>query len=206
MIGIDRRYGSVYQVVEREQQCGLAAFLENPLMKRLYSIVVVLFFASAYTQTAKPKLAQLYADKERNPTYVKVDGVWEPDNPTKQNALAFAVVSIQCYKHGGIALVGSESFCVVATASPIGGTISVDADFVKVIEWNAQEIITLDDSPICLKSQNTLDLTSKTVAGLDIRKPNAKGFLDSCKMLPDRQTYYLRDKVDYSLNHVSTKK
>jgi hypothetical protein len=148
----------------------------------------------------------VYLDNARNPAYLKVDGVWEPDNPTKQNELTFMVVSIQCYRHGGTDFVGSDPFCLVATASPIATTISVDANFLKVIEWNAKEIITLDDSPVCITSQNTFDLASKTVVGMDIRKPNAKGFVDSCKVLPDRQTYYLRDKVDYSLYHVPLKK
>jgi len=175
-------------------------------MKLLNSIAMLVLAASAFAQTAKPKLAELYMDNAHNPTYARVDGVWEPDNPTKQNALVFAVVSVQCYRHGGTDFVGSDPFCLVATASPIAGTISVDANFLKVIEWNTKEIITLDDSPICITSQNTFDLSSKTVAGMDIRKPNAKGFLDSCKLLPDRQTYYLRDKVDYSLNHAPVKK
>jgi hypothetical protein len=147
-----------------------------------------------------------WKDHNRNPTYLKVDGVWEPDNPTKQNELVFSVVSIQCYRHGGADFVGSDPFCLVATASPVAGTISVDANFLKVIEWNAKEIITLDDSPICVTLQNTFDLSSKTVTGMDIRKPNAKGYLDACKLLPDRQTYYLREKVDYSLNHLPVKK
>lgn len=175
-------------------------------MKLLSSVAMLVLAACACAQTTKPKLAELYTDNVRNPTYVKVDGVWEPDNPTKQNELAFTVVSLQCYRHGGTDFVGSDPFCIVATAMPIAGTISVDADFIKVIEWNAKEIITLDDSPVCITSQNTFDLTSKTVAGMDIRKPNAKGFLDSCKVLPDRQTYYLREKVDYSLNHMPVKK
>ncbi len=175
-------------------------------MKCLLSIVLFVLAASAYAQTPKPKLAELYMDNSRTPTYVKVDGVWEPDNPTKQNELAFAVVSVQCYRHGGAGFVGSDPFCLVATASPVAGTISVDANFLKVIEWNANEIITLDDSPICLTSQNTFDLTSKTVAGMDIRKPNAKGFQDACKLIPDRQTYYLRDKVDYAIYHEPVKK
>jgi hypothetical protein len=175
-------------------------------MKVWNSITMVVLAASACAQTAKPKLAELYTDDVRNPIYLKVDGVWEPDHSTKQNELVFAVVSIQCYRHGGKDSVGSDPFCVVATAMPIAGTLSVDANFLKVIEWNAKEIITLDDSADCVTSQNTFDLTSKTVVGMDIRKPNAKGFLDSCKLLPDRQTYYLREKVDYSLYHVPVKK
>ena len=175
-------------------------------MKLRYSIATLVIAASACGQTAKPKLAELYIDDTRSPSYVKVDGVWEPDNPTKQNELVFGVVSVQCYRHGGREFVGSDPFCLVATATPVAGTISVDANWLKVIEWNDKEIITVDDSPICIISQNTFDLTAKTLVGMDIKKPKAKGFLDACKVIPDRQTYYLRDKVDYSLNHEPVKK
>jgi hypothetical protein len=41
---------------------------------------------------------------------------------------------------------------------------------------------------------------------MDIRKPNAKGYLDACTFVPDRQTYYLREKVDYALYHMPVKK
>jgi hypothetical protein len=176
-------------------------------MNQMYSIATLVLAASTFAQTAaKPRLAELYVDDTRNPKYVKVDGVWEPDNPTKQNELVFTVVSIECYKHGGTEFVGSDPFCLVASATPVALSINVDANWLKVIEWNTREIITLDDSPICLTSQNTFDLTSKTVVGMDIRKPNARGFQDSCKLLPDRQTYFLRDKVDYALNHAPVKK
>ena len=185
-------------------------------MRTLGAIILVLGASMGFAQktdkadpalqTSKPKLAQAYIDDAHNPTYIKVDGVWEPDNPTTSNALVFTVVSIECYRHGGTDFVGSDPFCIVATATPIAGTLSVDANWLKVIDWNTREIITLDDSPVCIISQNTFDLTSKTVVGMDIRKPQAKGLLDACKVLPDRQTYYLRDKIDYSLNHQPVKK
>ncbi|PWT79031.1 MAG: hypothetical protein C5B59_00535 [Bacteroidetes bacterium] len=158
------------------------------------------------TESPKPKMAEVSVDSPSEPTFVQVDGVWEPDNPTKENALVFAVVHIECYRHGGRELVGTDSFCLVASASPIVGTLSVDTIWLKVIEWTNRLIVTSDDHAICNISQNTFDLQSKTVTGLDIKKPNAKGFMDACKLLPDRQTYYLRDKIDYEFNHQPAKK
>ena len=186
------------------------------MIKSLAPMLFALLFVSAARgqeqgkpkpepQIPKPKLAEVYVDNARNPEYVKVDGVWEPDNPTKQNQIIFTVVQITCYRHGGREFADSDPFCLVVRATTMLGTISVDHDWVKVVEWNSTEIILVDDSPDCIISHTTFDLTSRTVVGLDIRKPNAKGFMDACKILPDRQTYYLRDKIDYALNHQPVK-
>ena len=67
-------------------------------------------------------------------------------------------------------------------------------------------VVISDGSPECLISKTFFDLKRKTVTGLDIRKPEAKGLADSCKLLPDRQSYYLRDRVDYAMFHVPVKK
>jgi hypothetical protein len=178
-------------------------------------LIVFLLIGSAYpqnhqkndpeSQTSKPKLAEVYVDDTHDPKFIRVDGVWEPDNPTKQNELVFTVIRIACYRHGGQVIVGTDPFCVSAEATPIGATLHVDSSFLPVAVWNSTQIMISDDSPICAISQTTFDLTSKTAVGLDIRKPNAKGYLDMCKAAPDRQTYYLRDKVDYALNHQSAK-
>ena len=160
------------------------------------ALMMFLFVGLAYGQKqrktdaqptiSKPKSAEVYVDNVRNPTYVKVDGVWEPDNPTKQNEVVFSVVQITCYRRGGREFAGSDPFCLVATATPVAGTIHVDTNWFRVVEWNSTEIILVDDSPDCIISQTTFDLTSKTVVGLDIRKPNAKGLFDACKMLRSR--------------------
>lgn len=89
-------------------------------------------------QAPKPKLAEVYVDDARNPGYVQVDGVWEPDNPTKQNEVMPSVVQIKCYRHGGREFAGSDPFCVVAVATPVAGTIHVESNWFKVVEWNTQ--------------------------------------------------------------------
>jgi hypothetical protein len=174
-------------------------------MRHPLAIAILVLVGSALAQQ-KPKLAEVYVDDAKNPTYISVEGVWEPDNPTKQNELTFTVVHVNCYRHGGQAIVGTEPFCVSATATPTGVTLHVDSSFLQVAIWNSTQIMISDDSPTCVSSQTTFDLTSKTAVGLDIRKPNAKGLFDNCKLLPDRQTYYLRDKVDFAFNHEAAKK
>jgi hypothetical protein len=55
----------------------------------------------------------------------------------------------------------------------------------------------VNDTPICLAQQIIFDVKHKTAIALDVRKPDAKGVADICTSLPDRQTYFLQDKVDY---------
>lgn len=144
-----------------------------------------------------PKLAQLITVADVG---VSVKGLWRPDNPTKKNELMEAVTELSCFRHGGHQLVGTEAFCLQVTAQVIDKAnemLDVNAQWLKVIEWSETQIIAADDSAICLTSQTILDLRRKTVIALDIRKPEAQGLGGACNSIPDRQTYYLQDLVDY---------
>jgi hypothetical protein len=138
---------------------------------------------------------------------ISVDGFWEPDNPTKQNEVVPTAVHIACFRHGGKEgnLTKTEAFCIVATAMAPSGLPMADFSFQEA-SWSDDEIVISDDSPICLINKTFFDLKRKTVTGLDIRKPEEKGYADACKLLPDRQSYYLRDRVDYALFHEPVKK
>jgi hypothetical protein len=151
----------------------------------------------------RPKLAQLTALGDT----LSADGFWEPDNPTKENAIVPTAIHIQCFRYGGKEgnLVKTEAFCIVATAMAPTGTLMADFSFQEA-SWSDDEVVISDDSPICLTSKTFFDLKRKTVAGLNIRKPEAKGFAEACKFIQDRQSYYLRDRVDYALFHVRVKK
>ena len=154
----------------------------------------------------KPKLAELHTDDVRF-GMISVDGFWEPDNPTKHNEVVPTAVHIECFRHGGkeANLVKTEAFCIVATATTPTGILAADFSLMEA-SWSEEEVVISDDSPECLVSKTFFDLKRKTVTGLDIRKPEAKGLFDLCKTLPDRQSYYLRDRVDYALFHTPVKK
>lgn len=174
-----------------------------PPMKNLsLSLALLLSFSLNGRAQDKPKLAELnnFGDM------ISADGFWEPDNPTKQNELLPTAVHIECFRHGGkeANLVKTEAFCIVATATA-QYILMADFSFMEAT-WSDNEVLISDDSPICIISKTFFDLKRKTVTGLDIRKPEANGFADTCKLLPDRQSYYLRDRVDYSLFHVPVKK
>ena len=151
----------------------------------------------------KPKLAELNIFGDM----ISVDGFWEPGNPTKQNEVIPTAIHIECFRHGGkeANLVKTEAFCIVATAMAPSGTLMANFSLMEA-SWSDDEVVISDDSPECLISKTFFDLKRKTVTGLDIRKPEAKGLFDICKKLPDRQSYYLRDRVDYAMFHVPMKK
>jgi hypothetical protein len=136
---------------------------------------------------------QVYADLGS----VSADGVWRPDNPTEKNKITEAVVKLECYRQGGKGLVGTEAFCLEASASAPHSMLTVGFQWLKVVEWSDAQIITTDNSAICRTSQTIFDLKRKTVTALDIRKPEAQGLGGACNLIPDRQTYYLQDVTDY---------
>jgi hypothetical protein len=166
------------------------------------TILTVLTFATTWAQQ-KPKLVELILDKDGG--WVSASGVWRPDNPTKKNELVEAVTELDCYRHGGKELVGTEAFCLQAMAISPNGLLDVSTDWLKVIQWDATQIIVTDDSSICITSQIIFDLKRKTVIALDIRKPEAQGLQGACNLLPDRQTYYFQDKVDYFAHKIAAK-
>lgn len=172
-------------------------------MKTLVTIVLGLALCVPVCAQDKPKLAELNTIGDG---MISVDGFWEPDNPTKQNEVIPTAVHIECFRHGGkeANLVKTEAFCIVATATAVT-FLMADFSFMEA-SWADDEVVISDDSPMCIISKTFFDLKRRTVTGMDIRKPEAKGFADSCKLLPDRQSYYLRDRIDYAMFHVPVKK
>jgi hypothetical protein len=169
-------------------------------MKRAAFVCMFAVLALASAAQRTPKLATLILDKDGG--WVSVTGVWRPDNPTKKNELMEAVTELSCtelscFRHGGKGLVGTEAFCLQATAMSPSGLLDVSTAWLKVVDWNADQLIATDDSSICLTARTIFDLKRKTVMALDVRKPEAQGVAGACNLLPDRQTYYMQDKVDF---------
>jgi hypothetical protein len=177
-------------------------------MKMILIAFVVVFAIPTFSQQPapveqprKPQLAELYLESD----FVSVDGFWEPDNPTKHNELVPTATHIECYRHGGKELVGTDAICITSTAMAPTGTLTAGFSMDSA-SWSDDEIVISDSHPICLTSKTFFDLKRKTVIALDVRKPEATGLGNACKLVPDRQSYYLRDQVDYTLFHVPVKK
>jgi hypothetical protein len=171
----------------------LNTLVHSPATQYIILMLVVLGTLANTHAQEKPKLAHVEVDRYG----VSAEGVWRPDNPTKENALVEAVTSFSCSRHGGRDLVGTEAWCLSVAASAPMGILDVQTQWIKVVEWSDTQVIATDESSICLTSQTIFDLRSKTVLALDVRKADAKGISSVCKTLPDRQTYFLQDKADY---------
>jgi hypothetical protein len=173
-------------------------------MRRALLAVAILIAVPALGQEVKqgPKLAELQILGD---DFISVDGFWEPDNPTKQNELIPTATHIECYRHGGKVLVGTEAICITASASAAEGLSRADST-VNSASWSNDEIVISDSHPICLISKTFFDLKRHTVTGLDTRKPEVEGLGGACKFMPDGQTYYLRESVDFQLFHTPVKK
>jgi hypothetical protein len=153
----------------------------------------LLLLSVLHSASDSPKLATLRIDSD----FVWGDGVWRPDNPTKKNEIIEAVTHYQCSRTGGRQLTGTEAWCLEVSANNTYGMLDVGVEWLKVVEWDEKQVIAVNDNPICLSQQVIFDVKRKTAISLDVRKPEAKGFGDVCKLQPDRQTYYLQDKADY---------
>jgi hypothetical protein len=159
----------------------------------LTKLTALLLLAALPPAPDAAKLATLQIDPEE----VWGEGVWRPDNPTKKTEIIEAVTHYTCSRTGGRKLTGTEAWCLEATATNTYEMLGVAVEWLKVVEWDDNQIIAVNNSPICLSQQVIFDVKRKTAISLDVRKPEAKGLADICKLLPDRQTYYLQDKADY---------
>lgn len=131
--------------------------------------------------------------------FVTASGMWRVESPTKETEVMLSETRIECYKTGGVQLVGTNAYCMQATASIVLNLPSVEVDYYPVVSWGKDRIIAADSVtaqiPICVWTQITIDLRNKIVTATDTRKPGRTGLGNSCEKLPQTQTYYLLDKT-----------
>jgi hypothetical protein len=133
---------------------------------------------------------------------IDAEGMWRVERPTKETEVIPSDTRIECYKRGGMSLVGSAAYCLQATASVSGGVPSVDVEYFPVLQWSKDKIIAAQSAtsalPICVWTQITVDLQSKIITSTDTRKlgKNHEGLDGSCLKLPMSQTYFLLDKTE----------
>ena len=178
-------------------------------MKRAIAVFILLFVGQSLAQkkdinaeheTEPAKLGDVnyYGDS------LDADGMWRADNLNEKTELGFnAVVRLECYKRGGQQLVGSDSYCMEATAQVIGEDFpDIAVSYFPVIRWDKEMVIAAnsptDPFPICVWTQITISLREHSVMATDTRKlgKGHEGFNNSCTKLPLSQTYHLMDKVE----------
>ncbi len=152
--------------------------------------------ASTHAQEKPVQLAHLdvYGD------FLFAEGVFRADILNDNTELAFDTVTrIECYKHGGTLLVGSDAYCLQAAASIAFGMPNIDIAYFPVVTWDKDKVIAAGSStaalPICTWTQITVNLHDHSVMATDTRKlgKGHEGVNNSCDAVPLAQTYHLMD-------------
>lgn len=170
---------------------------------RVHRILVVfaLGLLAATSGRAQAKAAQL-ADLDVYGDFLTTEGVWRADSLSDETELALdAVTRVECYKHGGRDLVGSDAYCMEATASVASGTPGIQVDYFPVVVWDQDKVIAASSStaafPICTWTQITINLHDHSIMATDTRKlgKGHEGFKNVCELAPLAQTYHLVEKT-----------
>jgi hypothetical protein len=172
--------------------------------KEMAKWAIILLFAMPAFGQEQPKLAELSVF----PDFLFADGVWRPDNLNEKTEMAFdSVTHLECHKHGGRDLVGTDAYCAQMTASVLKsafdtfGMPDITVDYLPVISWNTDKVIAADSStanfPICIWTQITINLQDHSIMATDTRKLSKghEGLNNACKEMPLAQTYHLVDKI-----------
>jgi len=155
--------------------------------------------AGAQHETKLGKLARLN-DSGR---FLFADGVWRSDNPNEKPEKLDSVSHLECYKSGGQEIVGSDAYCMEATAMITFGHIpNVQVTYYGVVSWDADKVIASDSPadpfPICIWTQITINLRDKSIMATDNRKlgKGHEGLNNVCEKMPLAETYHLFDTAD----------
>lgn len=165
--------------------------------------VVLAFFLVAVAPTrAQEKPAKLAAVNDHG-NFLTAEGVWRADNLNEKTENAFpSVTRLECYKHGGKDLVGSDAYCMQASAQIVFGHPDIGVTYYPVIAWDRDKVIAADSPtaafPICIWSQLTINLRDHSIMATDTRKLSNghEGLGNSCEALPLAQTYHLVDSAE----------
>lgn len=134
--------------------------------------------------------------------FLYADGVWRADNLNEKTEAAFdSVVRLECYNSGGKQIVGTNAYCMQATATiSFGDFPDVNVEYYPVVSWDKDRVIASDSPtgrfPICLWTQITINLHDHSIMATDTRKlgKGHEGLNNVCEKIPLAQTYHLVDK------------
>jgi hypothetical protein len=165
-------------------------------------VVLSFVFLTVAPLCGQEKPAQL-AELNIYDNFLTTEGVWRSDNLNEKTELAFdSVTRLECYKHGGRDLVGSDTYCMQATVSiTLGKNPDIQIDYLPVLTWDKEKVIGADSAtaafPICTWTQITVNLQDHSVMATDTRKlgKGHEGFNNVCEEVPLAQTYHLMDKI-----------
>jgi hypothetical protein len=178
-------------------------------LRHIIALSILLFVGQSIAQkkdvnTKHEAKAAKLGDMDNYGDFLTAEGVWRADNLNEKTELLWnSVIRLECYKTGGRQLVGSESYCMEATAQIISGDFpDIEVHYFPVKRWDKEMVIAADSPtevfPICFWTQITISLREKSIMATDTRKLSKghEGFKNACQELPMAQTYHLMDKVE----------
>jgi hypothetical protein len=166
----------------------------------MLSILLVAAQSAAQKKDTSTGGAELtkFADIQDYGDSLIAEGTWRPESQIEKTDFPDSVSHLECYKAGGRHLVGSNAYCMQATALILFNDIpGVDVHYLPVIRWDKEMIIAADSptapTPICVWSQITINLRVKTITATDTRKQGKghEGLNTACEKVPLAQTYQL---------------
>lgn len=183
-------------------------------MQRMLCVVLIASALSGCDQVRKPfESTPVPKPTAKNATLVKVndferslfaEGVWRADNLTEKTEAAFnSVTRLECYKSGGREIVGTDAYCLEATAQVSAGNLpAIIVEYFPVVSWDKDRVIASGSptapTPICVWTQITINLHDHSIMATDTRKlgKGHEGFRNVCEEVPLAQTYHLVDQVE----------
>ena len=187
--------GSIYEVVNAPLQRSATIAPMRPTLC-LIAFLLMCSTPSTHPDEKPAQLAQLNLDGD----FLSAEGVFRADILSDKSELAVDTVTrIECYKRGSTLLVGTDAYCLQATASAMYGIPNIDIDYFPVVTWDKDKVIAANSPtaalPICMWTQITINLHDHSVMATDTRKlgKGHEGVNNACEKVPLAQTYHLME-------------
>jgi hypothetical protein len=119
--------------------------------------------------------------------YAKASGTWVIDGD--KQGFPLQTTEITCERE--------LKRCTSATAQiMLGKQLAANLDSYEITSWEKGRIVFFDDSPNCVSYVFTIDLASKSVAGVRRPKPSATAAIGDCSVFSKELRLYLRNGSD----------
>ena len=134
--------------------------------------IALVFLAGAVIQSRVPvNLAPFSRVTLVSDGYVNATGTWVIEGDSQ--GFPLQSTEINCERE--------IKRCTSATAQVMMGTqMHAHLDTYEIVSWEKTRVVFVDTSPSCVNYVYTIDLATKSVAGVRSRKPNATGTTGDC--------------------------
>jgi hypothetical protein len=154
----------------------------------LLAWVASIFIAGAVIESRVPVRLPSHAEViQLGDSYVKASGTWVIDGD--KQGFPLQTTEITCER--------DLKRCTSATAQiMLGKQLAVSLDTYEITSWEKGRVVFIDDSPNCVSYVFTVDLATKSVAGVRRSKPGATASLGDCSVFSKELRLYLRNGFD----------